>query len=253
MNKIRIIQVTDCHLQASADHDFKGENPEQRLLATLTHIRKDHPFPDVLLLTGDLAHHGYESAYKRLQTYTQGMAKKVRWIPGNHDVAATMQEYTELSGKVICQGSWCIILLDSTAEADGKGKGSLSADELSWLNKVAAEHVGKYLLLVLHHPPLAVGSLWQDQIMLGNAQSFLSQVGGYETLKLLLCGHLHQDHQLQHNDVTVLATPATAPQFAVGTAAPELESDPYLSLPGYRVIDLFDDGRFSTEVKRVTF
>lgn len=251
MDKIRIIQVTDCHLQESVDHPFKGTNPEQRLLSTLQQLRSDETVPDLLLLSGDLVHHGYVSAYQRLQQYTDGMAKEIRWIPGNHDDAVKMREYPSLSEKVFVQHNWCIIMLDSTAEPDGKGGGALSQAELDWLGRVVAEHADKYLLLVLHHPPVAVGSQWQDGIMLANAEAFWAQVMTYNNLKLIVCGHLHQAHQIEKGLVSVLATPATAPQFKASTIEPEMESDPYLSLPAYRVIDLFLDGKFSTIVKRV--
>ena len=251
MDTIHVIQVTDCHLQESADDTFKGVCPEQRLLSTLQQLRAEDPHSDLLLLSGDLVHHGYLNAYQRLQRYTDGIAKEVRWIPGNHDDAATMREYSPLSQKVFVQGNWCIILMNSTDTPDGKGSGALSQEELEWLESIVSVHPDKYLLLVLHHPPVAVGSEWQDSIMLANADVFWAQVMKYQNLKLVVCGHLHQAHQLKQGQVTVLATPATAPQFKAHTAEPEMETDPYLSLPAYRVIDLFEDGEFSTIVKRV--
>lgn len=252
MSMIRIIQITDCHLQASADDLFKKANPEQRLLAVLGDVRANDSCPEVLLLTGDLAHHGYSAAYSRLQSYTEGMAAAVRWIPGNHDDAEKMREYQNLAGKIVVQGKWCVILLDSTSEPDGVGGGALSDAQLCWLDEIVAQHPNHYLLIGLHHPPVKVGSRWQDAIMLANAEAFWAQVTAYDKLKLVLCGHLHQEHQINHDGVSVLVAPATAPQFAVATDVPLIESDEFLSLPGYRVIDLFDDGRFETIVKRVS-
>jgi Icc protein len=248
---IRIIQVTDCHLQASADDLFKEVNPEQRLVVVLEDVRAAYPCPEVLLLTGDLAHHGYSAAYSRLASYTKGVAAAVRWIPGNHDDASKMKEYTSLSGTLLVQGKWCVILLDSTAEPDGVGGGALSDGQLRYLDEVIAEYPDNFFIIGLHHPPVKVGSRWQDGIMLANAEAFWAQVASYKNLKLVLCGHLHQAHQILKNGVSVLATPATAPQFSVGTDSPLLEPDALLSLPGYRVIDLFDDGQFETIVKRV--
>lgn len=251
MDKIRVIQVTDCHLQESAGGSFKGANPEQRLLSVLQQLREELTDADLLLLSGDLVHHGYVSAYQRLQRYTDGIAKEVRWIPGNHDDAATMREYQSLSQKVFVQGDWCIIMLDSTTAPDGRGGGALGSGELEWLDSVVSVHSDKHLLLALHHPPVVVGSQWQDSIMLANAEVFWAQVMQYKNLQLVVCGHLHQAHQIKKGQVTVLATPATAPQFKASTAEPEVEMDPYLSLPAYRVIDLCEEGGFSTIVKRV--
>ncbi|WP_201349150.1 metallophosphoesterase [Neptunomonas japonica] len=252
MSMLRIIQVTDCHLQSSKDDLFKDENPEQRLLAVLDDVKANYHYPEFILLTGDLAHHGYSAAYERLQSYTKDMATAVRWIPGNHDDAGKMLEYQSLSGKVLVEGAWCIILLDSTSKPDGVGGGTLSCAQLSWLDDVVAEYPEHYLLIGMHHPPVKVGSRWQDAIMLANAEAFWAQVSAYDKLKLVLCGHLHQEHQIIHDGVSVLVAPATAPQFAVGTDAPLVESGGVLSLPGYRVLDLLDDGGFETIVKRVS-
>ena len=223
MSMIRIIHVTDCHLQASADDLFKEVNPEQRLSVVLEDVRATYPCPEVLLLTGDLAHHGYSGAYRRLKLYTEGMAAAVRWIPGNHDDASKMLEYPSLSGKLLVQGRWCVILLDSTAEPDGVGGGTLSDEQLCYLDEMAAEHPDHFILIALHHPPVKVGSRWQDNIMLANAEAFWAQVASYKNLKLVLCGHLHQAHHILQDGVSILVTPATAPQFAVGTDAPLLE------------------------------
>mgnify|MGYP005988513683 FL=1 len=135
MDKVRVIQVTDCHLQEREAHPFKGANPEKRLLSTLQQLRSEGADTDLLLLSGDLVHHGYANAYQRLQQYTDGIAKEIRWIPGNHDDAFKMREYPYLSRKVFVQGEWCIIMLDSTSEPDGKGGGTLSQDELADLDR----------------------------------------------------------------------------------------------------------------------
>jgi Icc protein len=140
--------------------------------------------------------------------------------------------------------------LDSTTNPDGRGSGSLSDRELALigtLNQLPIEHI----LLVLHHPPVEVGSVWQDQIKLANVQQFWQQVDKQDKVRAVLFGHLHQEHQLQHRDIALYCSPATAPQFKKSQLTPVLEDDIKLAKPGYRLLQLGSDGSIKTKVYRV--
>ncbi len=250
---MRLIQLTDCHLQADANQLFKGCDPEARLTQVLAHIQTSTDPYDLLLLTGDLVHHGYPSGYQRLAGYLGDMAAQACWLPGNHDDVAEMQRYKQLLTKEHHIGAWYILLLDSTSQPDGVGTGSISDSEFRWLKK-RLDKLGHQtnILIALHHPPVDVGSAWQDAIKLGNAKAFIDLVASYPAVKLVLCGHLHQEHHLACAQAQLLVTPATAPQFKMAMDEPMIENDDRLSLPSYRVIDLYPTGEFETCVHRVS-
>jgi len=250
---LRIIQVTDCHLQEAPDEVFKGSLPEERLCKVLEDIVGRNLQPDLLLLTGDLVHHGYPQGYQRLSEYVQKVDADIRWLPGNHDNARHMSVFSELSLLQWRKHDWCVVSLDSTSLPDGKGSGSLGECELQRLEAILQAPPSKYLLIALHHPPVHVGSPWQDAICLGDKDAFwrILEDSKSSVAKLIVCGHLHQDHEVYNLSPPLLVTPATAPQFKKATLQPVLETDEYLSLPGYRVIDLFESGEFSTQVVRV--
>lgn len=246
-----IVQVTDCHLQQHPGDTFKGSNPEQRLQAVLADIRAQSWQADALLLTGDVVHHGYPEAYQRLVTLTADIAPEVRWLPGNHDDAALMRRYSSLAEKILNVGSWRILLLDSTSEPDGRGSGALAAEELAWLNTQLQDE-STYCLVALHHHFFDVASQWQNEIMLTNAPQFTACLQTSTAVKAVICGHLHQANQFSVAGIPVFATPATAPQFVMAVASAEVETDPLLSQPGYRILYLRADGALRTEVRRVT-
>ncbi|EPJ46925.1 MAG: hypothetical protein OFPI_32980 [Osedax symbiont Rs2] len=254
---IEILQITDCHLLADPEQNLKGYNPERRLEAViaaaqneLQQQRKDVLQADHLLLTGDLAQQAQFHVYQRILLKTAELATNTHWVPGNHDDSAAMAEFAQMGQKVVIDGNWAIVLLDSTANPDGRGSGSLGDQELALiatLNELPVEHI----LLVLHHPPVEVGSVWQDQIKLANVQQFWQQVDKLDKVRAILFGHLHQEHQLQHRGIALYCCPATAAQFKKSQLTPLLEDDIKLAAPGYRLLQLATDGSIKTKVYRV--
>ncbi|MDB4542942.1 phosphodiesterase, partial [bacterium] len=63
----------------------------------------------------------------------------------------------------------------------------------------------------------------------------------------VLWGHVHQEVDRLHNDVRLLASPSTCVQFAPGS--PGFRADD--QAPGYRWLDLHEDGTIATAVSRV--
>ncbi len=236
----KLIQLSDLHLPALLGQRYRDCDTEQQLLRVLEHLQTQHSDLDALLLSGDLVHHGHRDAYRRLAGYLDRLAKPWYWIAGNHDSLAAMQQVRPPpSTPLICDG-WQILLLDSTAAADGQGGGSLADAELQRLEAQlqSAQQAGASLLLVLHHNPLSVQSRWQDQIMLGNAECLWQLLGRYEVPVTLLFGHVHQHWDIIHQGVRLLGCPSTAVQFV--RAQPQLlvETQGAAALPGYRWLKL---------------
>jgi len=231
---------------------MRGVNPEQRFQVIMQALNKETA--DMLLLTGDLSHHA-KSAYLRLSDSLQCLPFPSYWIPGNHDLPEEMSAFSELGygKKVIQQGNWRVLMLDSSAFPDGRGGGSLSPTELKFLRAELQQAPTELnLLLVLHHNPVSVDSVWQDGIMLGNADQFWSIVTEFEAkIRGIIFGHVHQAWQLQKSSVTLFSSPATAAQFKRGTIRPETEDDPGLSGPAYAVYELYTDGRIRQSITRL--
>ncbi len=254
MNKsIKLLQITDCHLQETPITAFKGFYPDQRLDAVIKHIESQQlPLASFehLLLSGDLAHCAKASVYQRILDKTQHLANQTHWLAGNHDDVQVMQTFSDMQRNIVIDGDWAIVLLDSTTAADGLGSGSLSAAELCFLSKVEQLPVA-HILLALHHPPVAFGSLWQDAIKLGNCSEFWQVLNALTKVRAITFGHLHQEQHLKKGQIELFCTPATAPQFKKRQITPVLEDNPHLAAPGYRILELHPDGKISTTVHRV--
>lgn len=248
-----LLQISDCHLPADAGDLFRGVDPERQLRAIAADIRMRFPDADGLLLTGDLTHHGGVDAYRRLLDVVDGLAPARYWLPGNHDQMAVMHQAADamLERKLIDLLRWRVLLLDSTAQPDGRGGGSLADDELAWLEASLASAGERPVLIALHHNPVPLDSRWQDEIMLGNADRFWRIVERYPRVRGVIFGHVHQAHALQRGDVPLFSAPSTAVQFEARRDDFGLEPDPQLAQPGYRVYRLQDDGRLKSRVIRV--
>ena len=250
-NALTLVQITDMHLQNDPSMEMKGVNPEQRFLRVLDQVAREKA--DLLLLTGDLTHHA-PVAYSRLVNYLEKISFPSVWIPGNHDLADEMfsVERQDLNRKCIDLPSWRILLLDSTSQPDGKGGGSLSAEELFFLqNELNQASRDVNILIVLHHHPISVQSEWQDQIALGNAEEFLQIVESSAQVRGVVFGHVHQALQALYKDIPMFSAPATAAQFVPQTIRPQIETDASVAGPAYTRYRLYPSGSIEMDVCRL--
>ncbi|SER16054.1 Icc protein [Amphritea atlantica] len=251
-----VAQITDFHLQNNPDQDYRGFNVEQHLDRVVDDLLLQTPAVDMIICSGDLVHHGGPEGYQRLSRRLARLPVPSYWIPGNHDDAQLMLKSGDQQGgqlnqrSVVAQG-WAIILLDSTASPDGQGGGSLSSTELAFLEQQLQQYSTHHCLVVLHHNPLPVGSNWQDQIMLANADQFWAVLGQHHSVRAVINGHVHQASDQLRGEVRVIMTPATSVQFKAGCQQMVLEDDPVLRQPAYRLLTLHRDGQIETSIKRV--
>ena len=135
---VRVVQVTDTHLEERRGGTLLGMDTDASLAHVLDLVRDAPLRPDLLLATGDLANHGAEAAYVRVRESFDALGLPWFWLPGNHDAGPLMHGVIGRGRPMIrsiCAGSWQIVMLDSTVA--GQVGGSLGAAELALL-----EHAG---------------------------------------------------------------------------------------------------------------
>jgi Icc protein len=246
---LRAVQITDCHLGERVGARLLNLDTDSSLAAVLDLVRAQQSHIDVLLATGDISDQGSSAAYRRFLQATRDLGKHTRWLPGNHDDAATMRKTlggdARLQRNLLC-GNWQIIMLD-TAVA-GEVGGRLAESELAALRHCLSTAPQQYALICLHHHVLPVRCEWLDAQRVENADAFWSIVDEFPQVRAVLSGHVHQCNEMQRGSVQVFTSPSTCVQFAqysddfrVGTES-----------PGYRWFDFHDDGRIETGVERVS-
>lgn len=248
-NSIQIIQVTDTHLYANENTELLGRNTSKSLLAVVKLIKLKFPKPDLILLTGDLSQDGSQESYLRMAKALKNFTCPIYYLPGNHDCVSTMNSvfshtHVKTTKKIII-GNWGIQILDSVI--DGKVSGLINQEEMTQLKQNVQQWHNKYFLICLHHHPILIGSTWLDQIGLKNRQEFMQTIQVYLNIRLVVCGHVHQAFEKKQGHVTVLSSPSTCVQFKPHTDEFTLDR----LNPGFRSINLLNDGQFKTNVHRV--
>jgi len=245
-----IVQLTDPHLRKEEDGELLGMNTRTSLDAVLQLIGQNHSDPDLVLATGDIAQDGSVEAYRCFMEKMGVFDCPVYWFSGNHDNRDAMKQVTGAGDKralekVVRIGSWQLIFLDSLL--DGKVYGHLEESELEVLDKALSERPDLHSMVCFHHHPVDIDCEWLDNIGLKNRDQLLKLVDQHANVRCLMWGHIHQEIDQYRNDVRLLATPSTCVQFlpkskdfAVDTLA-----------PGYRWLQLNNDGSIKTGVERV--
>lgn len=244
---LEVLHITDCHLTSDAGGALLGVNTRDSLNAVLTLMQQQHPHPDYLIASGDLAQDASVQAYQYLQERLRDWSCPKSWFPGNHDRRANMATVVAATGeltKVHRFGAWQFVMLDSLVE--GKVHGELSAQELSVLETALCERPDLHTLVCLHHHPVSIDSRWLDNIALKNSAEFMALVAKHSNVKAVLWGHIHQQVDRELGGVQLMATPSTCIQFLPRSQGFAVDN----IAPGYRVLRLFADGRIETRVYR---
>ena len=225
-------------------------NTDESLDAVLRCAREEQPVIDIVLSTGDISMHGDQPSYRRYREKVSPLASKHAYLPGNHDKVDLMQaELAEQGGWQtgrVDLGKWQLIMLSSLVE--GRVGGFLADSELELLSNSLKNHPEQHTLVCVHHHTLPVNCEWLDQQRISNHDKLLGILSQYPSVHGLLCGHVHQDTEVDHQGIKVMSTPSTCVQFAENSDDFGADGDVN---PGYRWLILHDDGRIETAVSRV--
>ena len=246
---LKLIQITDCHLQPNPELKLKKVNPLQTLTCVVKNIQRRHRDANALLLTGDISHDGSVASYQLLADLLQTQTIPAYLIPGNHDQMSnlrTMQSKTIHVEFEFISDYWQLIMLDSTIE--GKASGSISAEEMQRLTIALSKPKAPMQLIALHHQPLDSGFGWLDNIGTDNGDALLKELRGFPNAKIIIHGHTHQARHYQWQHLDCYSTPSSWRQF---TAQSELKLMDTLP-PAYRVLALAADGKHRSWVEFVT-
>ena len=247
---VRVLQITDTHLFAEKNETLLGVNTWESYHAVLQAIHASARDVDLVVATGDLAQDHSAAAYQHFAEGIASFTAPCVWLPGNHDFHPSMYSTLQDAGispakRVLVGEHWQILLLDS--QVFGVPHGELSDFQLEWLEKRLAEAPERHTLLLLHHHPLPAGCSWLDQHSLRNAASLDTVLVRYPRVKHLLCGHIHQELDVEWNGRRIMATPSTCVQFKPHCANFTLDT----VSPGWRWLELHADGSLTTDVCRL--
>jgi len=245
---LRIIQITDTHLSATADGHLLGLNTRECLDKVVQLALENGAF-DLAVASGDLAHDGSEAAYQRVREQIGQLGIPVYCLPGNHDKTDVLRKQLD-HAEFHCvssylAGGWQLIFLDSTVE--GQDGGHLGAEELEALSQALDTHPEQPAMVWLHHQPVPMGSRWLDTMAVDNPEDFFAIIDRHPQVRSIVWGHVHQAFEQQHKDVLLLAAPSSCLQFLPASSDFTVDLVP----PGYRWLELYPDGSLQTGIERL--
>jgi Icc protein len=251
MSSLQVVQLSDTHLFSDPNQGLLGLTTLDSFTAVLKTLHQLQPHPDILLLTGDLSQDETPDSYWRLRNLVEPLRVPTYWLPGNHDQYPLMEEILDSdwisAQKAFQQGDWNFVLLNSMAPRQVYGK--LAEQDLVWLDQQLSQLPKQPTLVALHHPPCSIGSNWMDRINLQNSDALFEVLDRYEQVKLVLFGHIHQEFDQTRRGVRYLGCPSTCVQFKPNQVDFAIDQQP----PGFRLLTLYSNGEFDTEVKRVSY
>ncbi|NKC00253.1 MAG: hypothetical protein GKR90_17455 [Pseudomonadales bacterium] len=254
---INVLQITDCHLVVE-DALLIGVDTQASLEAVLRQATAERK-PDAVLASGDLAHDPMPAVYERfLTTVQEHTDAPLVCAPGNHDVLAAM---SGLPQKDLQIGNWAIVNLDS--HEDESTPASVSAQDRERVQQAFAETDADHVLLSTHHPFVAVGAPWLDRDRIQNPEELVkwlaecsrsdsdpaeSQSAG--RIRAIVFGHAHQEVSGHCENVPVYGAPSTCFQFKPRSQTFAIDDEGDGRHPGFRWIELDEDGAVTTQVGR---
>ncbi len=252
---IKLLHITDHHLFKSKDSgQLLGINTYHSFTESLRQI-KDETQSDYhcVICSGDISQDFSTDSYHHFAQLVEPLNTTCYWIPGNHDNTKTIQEalnqYSHLKSQahLVLSDEWQVIFLNSHLPYSPRGY--LNEHELSQLDELLTTHHQRHTIITMHHHPIDVGCKWLDQHRLDNRSDFWAVLEKHSNVKIVLCGHVHQEQALERQGVQLLTTPSTCIQFKPNSEQFALDT----LNPGWRTLTLYPDGRFDTEVKRCTY
>lgn len=249
---VRFIQITDPHLFADTKGELLGINTQASLAQVLKEIQQSDFSYEFILATGDIVQDSSAEGYLRFCEEINKLNRTVFWIPGNHDFQPTMFDVLNRKNgnlnpmkHVLVGKRWQLIMLDS--QVYGVPHGGLGQYQIDWLIAKLKDHPERYSLIVLHHHILSTNSAWLDQHNLRNSHELAEALSPFSNVKGIMYGHIHQQVDAQWHGYKVMATPSTCVQFKPDSRNFTLDT----LQPGWREIELHENGDITTRVKRI--
>lgn len=250
---VTIAQITDTHLVPYSGSHLYGFPTDQSLAVVLAEVKL--LAPDYLLFTGDLADAGEKSAYEKLIELVTPLNTPSLWIGGNHDLIDRQEIMLDRppfdSRKSLNLGGWRIILLSSVITTRCTAEGELSDQTLAWLQSQLQTYSDQPTLIALHHHPVPSGLEKMDTMGLQSPEKFFAAIAPFNQVRLVVFGHIHHDLHQVKDQVNYYGCPSTCVQFINPNA--ENAENPDLKLPAFRLLSLFPDGTYETQIHRVNF
>ncbi|MEY3106096.1 MAG: hypothetical protein RIT35_259 [Pseudomonadota bacterium] len=244
-----VLQLTDLHLFADPAGLFNNVNTRDCFIKTIIHVQQHYEQPDLIIITGDLAHDGSTEAYHFIAEALKIFSVPVYYVLGNHDHPENAYQVYPLefvsTDKYHSLKHWQIIFVDSNDQPiQDSYEGEVSQAELQRIKALIESYPDKWTIIAMHHNLPAHYDRGIDY-EIRNHQQVIQWFEQLPSIKLVVSGHVHQEFVIIQQGICYLSTPSTGYQSLSKSKC--ITND----VPGYRWLKLYNNGRFETDVRRI--
>ena len=185
----KLLVLTDIHMTEEGG-TIIGLDPGARLAEVLAQMTAAHGDATLLVVTGDLTHHGRAAQYRRLKALLDPLPFPVLLLQGNHDRREGFEAVWPGAPREFLRdlGGYRLIGLDTTDEPSHAGR--LDGGRLERLAAALEGAVGRRAIVFAHHPPFPTGLPGMDAIRLEKGGAVLDLLARHDVH--LICGHVHR-------------------------------------------------------------
>ncbi|HEY3507068.1 MAG TPA: phosphodiesterase [Actinocatenispora sp.] len=215
-----IAHLSDPHITTGA----LAAEPASGLYRALGRVLTLEPWPDCVIVTGDLVDGGTPEEYAALREIIGRFRLPVHLVAGNHDDSAnlvaefggTLVGGTPSSARYTVEyPEMTLVVLDS--RVPGTPAGTLGAEQLAWLDGELSRRPDVPAMVALHHPPIEVGIPFMDGIRLTDGPGLLDVLARHPHVVRLLAGHLHRPVSADVAGTVMSVAPSTYRQIDLCT------------------------------------
>lgn len=184
--------------------------------------------PDFAIVTGDVCNNPHEVIFQGLYREMREFDVPIILVPGNHDHAAGRQpfvKYLAPSNVSLEVGPVHIVILDT---GPGSLSGSISPDQLSWLEEDLSATNATVKIVAMHHPPFALENRSDANV------EMLVDILLEHGVSLVISGHMHENYVF-YEPLLMVTNPNS---YGMVEMAAEK------ALPGYRIFWITEQSGF---------
>ncbi|MEK6593087.1 MAG: phosphodiesterase [Pseudomonadota bacterium] len=231
-----IAQISDLHVGQRGHLAYGCIDTAACFARCVGHLLRLQPLPEIVVASGDLVDMGAPAEYEILRELLAPLPMPVYLMPGNHDDRTALRAefgdhsylfstHDMLYYAIECQPVRLIMLDTVLPGADG---GALGAEQLEWLAMTLAAEPDKPTLIFMHHPPIATGIHYMDEIALAgdDAARLGVIIRKHPQVERIACGHLHRMVEARWNGSVVGICPSAAFQSIPGLARDKFDAAP---------------------------
>ena len=224
-----IAQLSDPHVRLDDEASITGLERAAERVASLN--------PAAVLFTGDIADTGAPEEYEAATRALAPIQAPVYRTAGNHDRFEERQQYVAEAGHVR------LVVCDTSIP--GRDDGSLDVD---WIEQQLDAKA--LTIIAMHHPPVAMGLPWLDEIALPAEQTaaLAELLQANPQVAIVAAGHVHRAATASLGATTVVTAAGTHIQSTLDFDNPGMATNRD-ETPSVLVHAFLDDGTVITHVQ----